>query len=168
VRNAPRGRGDPLAGRAARLQAIFEDFAPPVAEILERARDADIHHADIDELSEGPWVKGRVALLGDAAHALTPNMGQGAAMAIEDAWVLAEQLETARSVPEALARYEALRRPRVAAIQRRSRALGRLAQLESRRLGAVRDLVTRLVPPRVAERALVSLLEASPVVVPGA
>jgi hypothetical protein len=52
-------------------------------------------------------------------------------------------------------------------VQQRSRALGRLAQLESRRLGAVRDLGARLVPSKLAARGLASFLEGSPVVVPG-
>jgi salicylate hydroxylase len=58
-----------------------------------------------------------VALLGDAAHAMTPFLGQGAAAAIEDALVLARAFEAASSVPEALARYEAARKERCGFIQ---------------------------------------------------
>ncbi len=167
VENAPRGREDAEAGRASRLRERFRDFASPAGEILARTTDADIYHDDIEELAEGPWVNGRVALLGDAAHALTPNMGQGAAMAIEDAWVLAERLASASSVPEALATYEALRRPRVTWIQRRSRSLGRIAQLGARPLCALRNSLARMAPAGAAQKALVSLLETSPVIVSG-
>jgi salicylate hydroxylase len=69
------------------------------------------------------WVAGRVTLLGDAAHAMLPFMGQGAATAIEDAMVLARAL--AGSAPEeALSRYEAARRERTAMVQLQSRLLG--------------------------------------------
>lgn len=167
VENAARATEDPEAGRAERLREGFGGFAGVVPEILERVADEDIHFGDIDELAEGPWVNGRVALLGDAAHALTPNLGQGAAMAIEDAWVLAEQLASAGSVPEALASYESQRQPRVARIQRRSRSLGRLAQLSAQPLCAARNFVTRIAPAGATQKAFASFLEASPVIGPG-
>jgi 2-polyprenyl-6-methoxyphenol hydroxylase-like FAD-dependent oxidoreductase len=60
------------------------------------------------------WHKGRVVLLGDAAHAVGPHAGQGASMAIEDAIVLAACLETEHDCESAFRRYEALRRDRIA------------------------------------------------------
>ena len=66
--------------------------------------------------ANGPWTDGRLALLGDAAHAMTPFLAQGAAMAIEDASVLANQLRDAADVPAALRAYEAARKVRVAKV----------------------------------------------------
>lgn len=88
-------------------------------------------------------------------------------MGIEDAWVLAAHLAAGLAPPDAFARYEAERRPRVSMIQRRSRSLGRMAQLESRALCALRNLATRAVPASVAQRGLAAFLENSPVIVPG-
>src|SRR6201999_2126176 len=73
--------------------------------------------------SGGPWSNGAVALLGDAAHAMLPFAAQGAAMAIEDAAVLAKCLaerasEGPAAFPAALQRYSQLRRPRVSSVQR--------------------------------------------------
>jgi 2-polyprenyl-6-methoxyphenol hydroxylase-like FAD-dependent oxidoreductase len=66
-----------------------------------------------------------VVLLGDAAHAMTPNIGQGAGMAMEDAAVLAEELASASGdVPAALQRYTARRQPRVELVMRVSRQVG--------------------------------------------
>ena len=69
------------------------------------------------------WTAGRITLLGDAAHAMLPYFGQGAAQAIEDAETLATCLDggSARSVPEALQRYERIRLPRASEVQRMSR-----------------------------------------------
>ena len=88
---------------------------------------------DIEEVHQAAWTRGRVALLGDAAHALTPNMGQGAGMAMEDAAVLAEELSKAarseKAVPDALTSYQARRRQRVGTIVRLSRLIGEEGQL---------------------------------------
>ena len=88
---------------------------------------------DIEEVHQAAWARGRVALLGDAAHALTPNMGQGAGMAMEDAAVLARELSRAArgetDTPAALTSYVARRRPRVETIVRLSRQIGEEGQL---------------------------------------
>jgi len=88
---------------------------------------------DIEEIQQATWTSGRVALLGDAAHALTPNMGQGAGMAMEDAVVLAEELAIAsrgeKPVPAALASYVARRQRRVETVVRLSRQVGEEGQL---------------------------------------
>ncbi|HEX6674318.1 MAG TPA: FAD-dependent monooxygenase [Actinomycetes bacterium] len=103
----------PVADEAARLRELFASFAEPAATIL-RALDhaTPVHAGVIEEVSIPSWARGRVLLVGDAAHATSPNMAEGAAMAIEDAPVLADCLDGGTAVPEALARFEARRRPR--------------------------------------------------------
>ncbi len=77
-----------------------------------------------------PWSRGPVTLLGDAAHAMLPFLAQGAAMAIEDAAVLAEQLDaTPDDVAGAMRRYEGIRRGRTAKVERAARRNGRLYHL---------------------------------------
>ena len=71
--------------------------------------------------------RGRVALLGDSAHATAPDLGQGACQAMEDAMVLARYVTTTNlGVPDALARYSAERTPHIAEIMRRARQRARL------------------------------------------
>jgi 2-polyprenyl-6-methoxyphenol hydroxylase-like FAD-dependent oxidoreductase len=97
------------------------------------------------------WGQGRVTLLGDAAHPMTPDLSQGAAQALEDAVVLAASLRDADDPVVGLRAYEAPRRRRTAPIVKRSHAVGRLAQ-SSGRLGAgLRDLVIGSLPNRVHE-----------------
>jgi len=60
--------------------------------LAQLTRPEQLIHNDLEEVRQSPWYRGRVVLLGNAAHAATPNMGQGAAMAIEDAAVLCEEL----------------------------------------------------------------------------
>jgi salicylate hydroxylase len=97
----------------------------------------------------GQWTDGAIALLGDAAHAMLPFAAQGAAMAIEDAAVLAKCLgeagaETAAGIPAALKRYARLRRSRVARIQRAARQSGRIYHLTGP-AALARDLVIKTI-----------------------
>jgi 2-polyprenyl-6-methoxyphenol hydroxylase-like FAD-dependent oxidoreductase len=73
---------------------------------------------------EAPWYRGRVVLIGDAAHATSPHVGQGAAMAIEDALVLAEEV-TGRPLEEALERFMERRFERCKVVSDISRQIGR-------------------------------------------
>jgi salicylate hydroxylase len=98
------------------------------------------------------WAEGATALLGDAVHAMLPFAAQGAAMAIEDAAVLAKclgetQIEGGPTIPAALKRYERLRRPRVARLQRAARQAGRIYHLPGP-LAVARDLVIKRIGPK--------------------
>jgi len=74
------------------LAELFAAFPPPCAAIVDATQEADILNTDIDDIRPlGRWHQGRVGLLGDAAHATTPNLGQGGAQAIEDAEALARR-----------------------------------------------------------------------------
>jgi salicylate hydroxylase len=100
----------------------------------------------------GEWIDGAAALLGDASHAMLPFAAQGAAMAIEDAVVLAKclgetQNEGGPTVPAALKRYARLRRPRVARVQRAARQAGRIYHLAGP-LAVARDLAIKAIGPR--------------------
>ena len=115
-----------------------------------------------EHLSGDVWGAGRVALLGDAAHAFTPNMGQGAAMAIEDALVLANELTSGAAVGEAIARYGEGRRARVRSVAVRSNRFGWLAQAESAPLAALRNVVTWATPAWVGARVEAELVDGRP------
>jgi len=96
-----------------RLKVLFADDAGPAVRILEATSPDDVMRASpLHLLPHLPrWHRGRMVVVGDAAHAPSPSSGQGASLAIEDAVELARCL---RDVPDApLARFEALRRPRV-------------------------------------------------------
>ncbi|MEV7359473.1 FAD-dependent monooxygenase [Kitasatospora sp. NPDC091276] len=100
-------------------------FGGPIAEALAQVTDPSaVVYSRISQVSvEEPWHVGRIALAGDAAHASTPHLAQGAAMAVEDALVLAQSLDAAEAVPAALAAWEERRRPRAMWVQALSRAV---------------------------------------------
>ncbi|MCM1984281.1 FAD-dependent oxidoreductase [Lyngbya confervoides] len=129
------------------LKRRFQHWHPHVQTILENTASADLL---VHPIETSPplqtWHQGRVLLLGDAAHAMTPNLGQGACMAIEDGVCLAQRLQSQRSLPAALVSYERQRRGRVRWVQRRSQRLGQVGQLEPPLLAHLRNLALALVP----------------------
>ena len=97
-----------------KVQRLFEAL-PPAQSIIT---------TEIEELWLEDWFREKTVLLGDAAHAMTPNIGQGAGMAMEDAAVLAEELASGVEIEHALSNYARRRKPRVEAVMRISRAVG--------------------------------------------
>ena len=134
---------DPAAVDGEDWRALFADFAEPVPRLLEEAGEA--YFAPIEEVVPPAWTAGRVVLVGDAAHASSPNMAQGAAMAVEDALVLAEMLSAERSVDAALAGYEQRRKARVARVQEQTHRRDRTRNLPA----TVRNLTLRLAAERI-------------------
>ncbi|MEU0550553.1 FAD-dependent monooxygenase [Micromonospora sp. NPDC005979] len=110
---------EPPADPLARLRELFADYRGPVPEVLDTLDRVDV--GITDEVELGRWHRGRVLLVGDAAHATAPTLSQGAAMALEDAVVLAESLRAAGSVEAALMAYESRRRPRTRWVADRTR-----------------------------------------------
>ena len=101
---------------AGKIRALHTDDPSPNADILRCVEKLDRAYAIYDMPALPVWWKGRVVLIGDAAHAVGPHAGQGASMAIEDALVLAACLEAEADHDRGFARYEILRRGRVAEV----------------------------------------------------
>jgi 2-polyprenyl-6-methoxyphenol hydroxylase-like FAD-dependent oxidoreductase len=108
---------DPSAGDPTWLRSRFAGFVEPVPSLLAAMPAADTWFSAIEEVPP-TWARGRVVLIGDAAHASSPNMAEGASLAMEDALVLAAELSSRPGdVPAALAAFVARRAPRVAHVQ---------------------------------------------------
>lgn len=118
------------------LRAAFRKYAPEVQSDLEKLRDVHLWGLFRRPVARR-WCRGRVALLGDAAHATLPFMAQGAVMAVEDAWVLGECLSGSEGVEAGLALYEARR---VARCRKVVAAADKNAWAYHLRMPGVRDL----------------------------
>ena len=133
--NQPAGR----TGDLASVREAFGAWHEPIAAIL--GATTTLLQTDIYDLALPlvPFADSRVVLLGDAAHAMTPNLGRGACSAIEDAGALARHLDGAGSIASALTSYDQERRPATTRLVRTSRRVGRLGQVENPVLRGVRD-----------------------------
>jgi FAD-dependent urate hydroxylase len=123
---------DPLAGRLDRLRNRFAKFGSRVQDYLASLkRDHQVICSAMEWIEGEKWHTGRVVLVGDAAHASSPMMGQGGCMAMEDACVLAEELRTTDSLERALASYVVRRTRRVHWVQQQSMALAEILTRQS-------------------------------------
>jgi 2-polyprenyl-6-methoxyphenol hydroxylase-like FAD-dependent oxidoreductase len=164
TQDAPPGERDGADARGE-LLARFEGWFEEVGALI-RATD-EIIRTDISDRApiSGDWGAGRVTLLGDAAHPMTPNMGQGGGQAVEDAWALAQALRGAVGdggqlfdVAGALRGYERGRAGRAAMFVERSRSIGRVAQWSAAPACWLRDGLMGMVPSKVATRQMIEVL----------
>lgn len=130
------------------LRQRYEGLAGDCPRVVAQINPEQLIHHDLVELDRPTWGAGRVWLLGDAAHGMTPNQGQGACMAIEDAAALALVLKRGGSRED----YVALRNDRVRKVQLDSRRFGQMAALTNPVGRWARDVVIRATPDSVMER----------------
>ncbi|SHF57374.1 FAD-dependent oxidoreductase [Streptoalloteichus hindustanus] len=143
----------------AAVRRRFGDWPDPIPALLSAVSEESVLRHDVYDLPPvSTFVRGRVVLLGDAAHAMDPVLGQGACQALEDAVTLAACLDTSPDVAAALGRYDRSRRPRTQGIVRRSARLGALAQWSWPPVVWLRDLATRLTPATAALRSMAPVL----------
>jgi 2-polyprenyl-6-methoxyphenol hydroxylase-like FAD-dependent oxidoreductase len=159
TKNAPEGEPDERGGKKSEIVRRFSGWHEPIAAVAEAAAESAILRNDVYYLEPLPrWSDGRVVLVGDAAHATTPGVGQGAAQAIEDAVVLADRLARGDDLGAALAGYEAVRRPRANAVLKISRRTDKAAQLASPLGWRVRNALVRRLPERAQRRQLEAIV----------
>jgi 2-polyprenyl-6-methoxyphenol hydroxylase-like FAD-dependent oxidoreductase len=144
--------GDPVG----QLRERFAGFAAPVPGLLDQLDDpALVHTGPIEQVAEQGWGRGAVVLVGDAAHGMSPNMAQGAALAFEDALVLAACLRDAGTVSDAVTSFVARRSRRTGWVRAQTHRRDRTRNLPP----ALRDLILRAFGRRIFQSGYRPLLE---------
>lgn len=144
------------------LRHNFRHYHPAVVNALALTDGSKLIHNDIADLTPLPaYHRDGIVLIGDAAHATTPNMGQGACMGIEDAVVLLQELDRSASVSDAMAGFTRRRIARCRFIVNTSEKMGRVAQLDSRVLIPVRNFLVKRLPAGLQRRQLARILDVS-------
>lgn len=154
VANTPAGEW--RADEHAEALHRFGTWHDPIPELIRATpRESVLHHDVFELLDPLPnYVSGRTALLGDAAHAMTSDLGQGACQAIEDAVVLCVALADHGSVVAALENYDEQRRPRTQMITEASRRIGRVKLRERKWEVLLRNAMMAVTPAAAGERAM--------------
>jgi 2-polyprenyl-6-methoxyphenol hydroxylase-like FAD-dependent oxidoreductase len=157
-KNASSQNQEMKAWKQKELLQNFQDYHEDIKDVLKNTPDNHIIWNDIIDLKPiSTYAFGSVLLIGDAAHATTPNMGQGACQAIEDAFFLAHELQRNQSIQTAFIQFEQKRLRRTQTIVNQSERLGKIAQLENPILAWVRNTLLRLTPSRVLEKQLAQI-----------
>jgi 2-polyprenyl-6-methoxyphenol hydroxylase-like FAD-dependent oxidoreductase len=152
---APPNSPTPDEPLAEWLAARYAGFPSPIPEMLRHTPSAEIIRTDLYDFAPlRSWSRGRVVLLGDAAHAMTPNLGQGGAQAIEDAYVLAEELARCHEPQQAIRTYEQMRIRKVRWIVKTAWRFGRIAHLRNRPARMARNWLLKHVPDWFSQRQL--------------
>jgi len=156
--NAVEGEQDRPGQVKQRLLRLFSGWHDPIEALIKAVDESSTIQNDIYDRDPIPcWGVDRVTLLGDAAHSMTPNLGQGACQAIEDALVLAASLTASGPVDHRPRKYEKRRMLRTKRIVLSSRRVGVVAQWENPFLCSVRNAAIRAIPKAIIQRQLRSL-----------
>ena len=144
----------------ARLKSKFEFFNPLVEEIIGSTKSSKVIRNDLYDLNPiSKWHKGRVMLIGDAAHATTPNLGQGGAQAIIDGWTLAKVFEKNQDYQQVFETFQSFREKTTSRVVRNSRLMGRTAHIENKSGQAFRNALFRLIPEQLNYNQLLKLYQ---------
>lgn len=139
--------------RRQQLIDTYRSFHPLITDILFTTPEDGIHEAPLADLTGlTSWHRGRVALIGDAAHATTPNLGQGACQAIEDAWVLAHYIAEQENVERAFERFQRTRQAKVKQVVNTSWTVGQMAHWQNPLAIRLRNALMRMVPASVGAK----------------
>ncbi|MGE8434730.1 FAD-dependent monooxygenase [Chryseobacterium joostei] len=145
-------------GRYLELTDIFKEYHSLVLKLIEATEEEDIICNEISDLSPIPkWYSENLCLIGDAAHATTPNMGQGACQAIEDAYILGKLLEKHKDFNFIFEQFQKIRRKKVDYIVNTSRTIGKISQWE--RGNSLRNFLMSLIPQRMNEKMAKKIIE---------
>ena len=140
------------------LLETFREFHPDILEMIaETYKDQIILNDIIDIKPMNNWSADNLCLIGDAAHATTPNMGQGGCQAVEDAYVIAKLSESEKDWNIVFSQFEKIRKEKVHHIVNTSWTLGKVAQWEN--FTSIRNSIFRVIPESVNQKQMEKILK---------
>jgi 2-polyprenyl-6-methoxyphenol hydroxylase-like FAD-dependent oxidoreductase len=153
--DAPAGESSSTEEMRSHAQSLFQLNFPQWIGLLQHTLPEEILRTDLSDLKPLPrWSSGRVGLIGDAAHATTPNLGQGGAMAVEDALALAESFGKCGMNGAAFEQFENRRRKKVDWTVSTSWSIGKMCHVGNPLLRALRNAALKHTPKRVTDKQI--------------
>lgn len=151
--NEDKNQSDEPRGTLNKLIDIFGNWHEPIPQLFKNSPEI-IKTAVGDRIPTKGWSEKNVVLIGDAAHPTTPNLGQGACMAIEGAYLLSNCMAHFNNTEDAFIKYEALHFPRTSAIINQSLQNGKMGQMDKRFAINTRNSIMKAMPEKFALRIL--------------
>lgn len=154
------GEPSPPESRKERLKELFVDFKDSVHHLIDAIPEGEhIFEDDLSYIDMQNWYTGRIVLMGDAQHATSPLTGMGASMAMEDAYVLADELKKTSDVDMALEKYALRREGRIKHLRKTSDSLEKWLMVKSPFMATIRDIAMRLLPGSYFAKTMKEFLE---------
>lgn len=142
------------------LLLLFKDFHPLMQNMIAATAKENIYFSSITDLKPvHQWYKGNVCLIGDAAHATTPNLGQGACQAVEDAYAIGQLLDPNKTFDNVFAAYQQLRIKKAHAIVNNSWRIGEMAHWENSFAVWTRNNLMKAIPAAANNRQLQKIFD---------
>ncbi len=142
------------------LLLLFKDFHPLVQNMIAATAKENIYFSSITDLKPvHQWYKGNVCLIGDAAHATTPNLGQGACQAVEDAYAIGQLLDPNKTFDNVFAAYQELRIKKAHAIVNNSWRIGKMAHWENSFAVWTRNNLMKAIPAAANNKQLQKIFD---------
>lgn len=146
------------------IENYFCKYDSVIKDIISSTKKEQINIAEISDLkSTNNWFKENVCLIGDAAHAMTPNMGQGACQAIEDGYILSECLNKKETTSKAFKEFQKLRLPKAHQVVKASWMIGKIAHLSNPILIGIRNQMIQVIPSSINRKQLNQIFQISSV-----
>lgn len=153
--DAPMGESTSPERMSTHAEAIFRQHFPQWIGLLQATLPGEILRTDISDLKPlSSWSSGRICLIGDAAHATTPNLGQGGAMAVEDSLVLLNAFQQCGLNEAALKRFEQQRRKKVDWTVSTSASIGKICHIGNPLFRALRNFALKATPASVTRKQI--------------
>lgn len=149
-----------LVNPSTSLTELFKEFHTDVLEIIKATPESKIIFNELKDLEPiYKWQKGKVCLIGDAAHATTPNMGQGACQAVEDAYTISKLFKQSNDIEEVFKQFEAKRLKKAHFIVNTSWKIGKIAHYENGMAIWLRNKILKVIPESINHKQLEKVFE---------
>lgn len=146
-----------LIGDLKKIIDYYRDFHPDIQSIIEETPEEKLFFSEISDLEPMKnWFQENVCLVGDAAHATTPNLGQGACQAIEDAYVIGKLLEKNRDFNSVFEEFQKIRKTKVNEIVSTSRKIGQISHWEKGT--SLRNFTMKLLPESMKNKQIEKII----------
>ncbi len=143
----------------SKLLKMFSEFDPVVHQLIQNTTTEKIIRGDLSDLNIlNQWHSGNICLIGDAAHSMTPDLGQGGAQAIEDAYYLSNYIHNSNTMEEAYTKFYNKRKSKVEKLVKQSRTTSKIA-ITSKPIEIIRNFILKYTPEKLMQKQMIALYE---------